>query len=160
MSSFVWSYFKKDKPQKGTATCTVDSCGTEIKCAHGTSTLRYHLEQAHSITDKTHQDKKAKRQRTLSSAFAAAPPVKSSDKRFRNLPQQKRLAVLWSEEDLAFRLIDRPAFRACFGSNIPIGFNRETLSQTIKDILNIAFNYRLVHEWSETYKRNMEEMTG
>jgi hypothetical protein len=57
----------------------------------------------------------------------------STGKRFKqDLSQEQRLCVLWAEEDLAFRLIDRPRFRTCFQPSIPVGFNRHGLSDGVK----------------------------
>lgn len=46
------------------------------------------------------------------------------------LPQRERLAVLWAQEALPFRLLDQPKFRAVFGPSIPVGFDRRELSTT------------------------------
>jgi hypothetical protein len=129
--SWVWDHW--DRIAGGKVRCK--HCGEERECKDSTSGLSYHTKFVHKVdpaTSAVAQVAGQKRQRTLNQCEAAAA-------RKEQLTKAELNAVLWARGGLSFRTLDDPLFRELYGSCIPVGLTRKTMSQ---EVVKVAEKWR------------------
>ena len=112
---------------EGKTECLVESndgkvCQNTFSSTTGTSTLKLHLKEKHSISKKDTQDSSAKRQKMINGWIAR------NEEEF---TKTEEFCITWATCGLSYSLVDNKRFRKTFSASYPANMNRKSISESM-----------------------------